>query len=143
MIREIVKDTEYLSIPCKTVTKLYAHVRQVIDDMLDTAMEYEESENCVGLAANQISSNLRIILCCLRDKGWTVMINPVITNKSKQTHPSTEGCLSLEGTRTVDRYNRVEAIYKTPAGKLKHEMFSGFDSNIVQHEIDHINGKLI
>ena len=71
-------------------------------------------------------------------------MNPVIVKKSKTTHMSEEGCLSLDGTRTVKRHDWVKVISIDPTtGKSMTNTFSGQLAVIVQHEIDHLNGKLI
>lgn len=150
MVREIVKDTEELSKKCTMVrdhkNKL---IKELIRDMLDTASYHAEDEEkgCVGLAANQVGAQVRVILCLLQKPDgtpvWTSMINPVITNHSKETYESEEGCLSLDGTRTVKRYTAIEVMYKTTMGRMITQRLSGLQAAIVQHEIDHLNGKLI
>lgn len=67
MVREIVKDTEKLSEKCKTVTpKQKTELAELIQDMRDTAAYYEDKMGCVGLAANQVGSDLRVILAKVR-----------------------------------------------------------------------------
>ncbi|MCM1224718.1 MAG: peptide deformylase [Lachnospiraceae bacterium] len=143
MVREIVKDTEVLSRKCKTVGKK-DDVSQVIQDLKDTAAAYEKSHDCVGLAANQIGYDKKVIICNLgHPKVWQVMINPVIAKASNGWHMSEEGCLSLEGVRTVKRHDEVLVIYKDERGKMQQNYCSGLTADIVQHEIDHLNGRLI
>lgn len=150
MVREIVKDTEKLQEKCKTVKKV-KDVRELIQDLRDTAEFHEEQDNCVGLAANQVGGDKRVIIVRVHPHGnynteklfWMPMINPVITNKSKTTIDSEEGCLSLEGVRTVKRYQSVEVMFTDVNGKIQRVEFYGFEACIVQHEIDHLNGKLI
>lgn len=151
MIREIVKDIKALQQSCKTVRKV-RDIQDVITDLIDTAQAYagEENGNCVGLAANQIGYDQRVIVGQLSMRvgsgvktGWVVMINPVIVDHSKTTYMSEEGCLSLEGTRTVKRWEKVKVMYKDTRNKMNTIIVSGFQAAIVQHEIDHLNGKLI
>ena len=119
--------------------------------MRDTAAAYEKSHDCVGLAANQIGYDKKVIIVRIHPHGnykgdklfWMIMVNPVITNKTKEVIDSEEGCLSLEGTRTVKRYNGVMVVYRDAKGKMQTSEFYGLEACIVQHEIDHLNGMLI
>lgn len=150
MIKEIVKDTVFLSRKCKPVTKK-DNIAEIIQDLKDTAAAYEESYDCVGLAANQIGYDKRVIIVRIHPHGnykedklfWVIMVNPVITNKTKEVIDSEEGCLSLEGTRMVKRHNGVLVVYKDIRGKMQSSEFYGLEACIVQHEIDHLYGKLI
>lgn len=144
MIREIIKDTEFLQIKCKSIGKDTPpeNVTQLIQDLRDTAIFHEEEDNCVGLAANQIASNLRVIAVKMND-SWEIMINSTIVKRGNLTHFSEEGCLSLEGIRCVKRYCNVTVLYKNEAGKQRKLQCSGLIADIVQHEIDHLNGKMI
>ena len=143
MVREIVKDTKKLSEKCITATSEHkTEVLELILDMRDTAAYYEDKMGCVGLAANQVGSDLRVILAKVRG-GWIDMVNPVITRHSKGVIESEEGCLSLEGVRTVKRWDAVEVIYRDHNNRSHKQAFTGFEACIVQHEIDHLNGKLI
>lgn len=141
MIKDIVKDPIFLSRKCKTANA--KEDEQWMADLLDTALHYKETKNCVGLACNQIGGDKRLIVVW---NGHTFfgLMNPVIVKKSKLTHMSEEGCLSLEGIRTVKRYNWVTVVSVDPTtGKAMTNTFRGQTANIVQHEIDHLNGKLI
>lgn len=151
MVREIVKDIEVLQKQCKTVRNI-KEVKEVIQDLIDTAQAHssEDTGNCVGLAANQIGYDQRVIVCQLtmataggNKVGWIAMVNPVIVDRSRSTWMSEEGCLSLEGVRTVKRYSSVKVMYKDTNNKMCTIVVSGFQAAIVQHEIDHLNGKLI
>lgn len=144
MIKDIVKDVETLSKKCRLVTKKdKEELVQLVQNMTDTAISYEEPEGCVGLAANQIGSNLRVILVKIYGT-WTPMVNPTIVNSSNSTFTSKEGCLSLEGMRTVKRHTWVDVIYTPPlSNKARKITATGEVAAIVQHEIDHLNGRLI
>ena len=143
MIREIVKDTEKLSEKCKTVTpKQKDELAELIQDMRDTTAYYEDKSGCVGLADNQIGSDLRVILAKVKG-SWIDMVNPVIARHGKGVIESEEGCLSLEGVRTVKRWGAVEVIYRDHNDHSHKQVFTGFEACIIQHEIDHLNGKLI
>lgn len=138
MIKDIVKDTEILS--QKSERFEFGKDDYLIQDMLDTAEHHKE--NCVGLACIQIGIPKRIILVRQNDK-FIPFINPIITQRSKETYKATERCLSLDGEREVKRHKGVKVIYTTKDKKTKCMAFSGFIAEIIQHEIDHLNGILI
>jgi len=137
MVREIVKDLEALKVPLKTATKADMHI---VTDLLHTAEFHQE--NCLGLAANQIGYDKRIIVVKMGE-GFVPFINPVITLKSKRTYMSCEGCLSLEGTKEVKRHNGIRLTWLDKNFKSHSEIFTGMTAIIIQHEVDHCNGKLI
>lgn len=150
MIKDIVKDVDFLSKKCKPVRK-GDNISEIIQDLRDTAAAYEKSHNCVGLAANQIGYDKDVIIVRIHPHGnykedklfWLVMVNPVITNRTREIIDSEEGCLSIEGTRTVKRNNGILVIYRDVKGKMQSSEFYGLEACIVQHEIDHLHGKLI
>lgn len=97
-----------------------------------------ESKNGVGIAAPQLGYNDCIIIV-----NDVVMINPTITAKSDETFKSEEGCLSLPNIKgKVNRSWEVTVEYENEDGECETEQFTGLDSAIVQHEIDHLNGVL-
>ena len=71
------------------------------------------------------------------------MINPVVIKKDGRKFVNNEGCLSLEGTRSVNRYSSVLVGYLDKSGKRIVKTFNGLLAIIVQHETDHLNGILI
>ncbi len=143
MVKEIIKDKELLSKLCKTAYK-GEELNQLIQDLKDSAKYYEKNakDGCVGLAANQIGSDLRVIICKIGN-NWKVMINPIIMKKSNTTRLSTEGCLSVEGHHTVKRYDGILVRYINENRKCVSEYYAGFNAIIIQHETDHLIGKLI
>lgn len=141
MIKDIVKDPIILTRKCKMANAV--EDRWLMIDLLDTAEHHRETDNCVGLACNQIGGDKRLIVAW-NGRAFFGLMNPVIVKKSKTTHMSEEGCLSLDGTRTVKRYDWVKVISIDPfTGKSMFNTFRGQLAVIIQHEIDHLNGKLI
>ena len=69
------------------------------------------------------------------------MINPVITKK-KEAFQTEEGCLSLDGVRPCTRYKEIEVDYLDQNFKKQHGTYTGWTAQIIQHEIDHLNGIL-
>lgn len=138
MIREIVKDENLLK--QKSTNFIFGEDEYLIEDMLDTANAHKY--RCAGLACIQIGIAKKIILVRQNDK-FIPFINPVIIKKSSKTFMAEEGCLSLDGIRTVKRHRSVKVMYSTVQGKRKVQEFNGFTAQIIQHECDHLNGVLI
>jgi peptide deformylase len=113
MVKDIVKDTDFLSGVCNHIA-VWKDDHQIITDLVDTADAYKET--CIGLASNQIGYKKRIIVIRKGD-DWLPLLNPVVKKHSKNMHNSSEGCLSLEGEREVMRYDWVTVIYQDQKGK--------------------------
>lgn len=144
MVREIVKDTEALSQKCEKITDI-RKAREIVKDLIDTATHNNEvnEKKCCGLAANQIGENVRVIIAQMPNGAFMPFINPVIVDHSKSTVMSTEGCMSLDGERTVERYERIAVMAQDMSGKFHRRVYGGFTAIELQHEIDHTNGILI
>lgn len=139
MVREIVKDIDVLQQKsCKT-DHTSEECKNVIRDLIDTAEEH--TDRCVGLSAIQIGVPLRVCVVFNGDE-FIPFVNPVITKRFGKKYIAEEGCMSLDGTRTVERFERIEIIRRTGNGFVK-KRFSGFMAEILQHELDHFDGKLI
>lgn len=137
MVREIKKGIEIFSekaLPAERSDVKYAK------DLLDTLKA--NSDICVGMAANMIGVNKRIAAVS-SGKSSFVLINPVITAHSEETYQASEGCLSLEGKRYVERYEWICVEYYDIKFKKQKQKFSGFTAQIIQHETDHFDGKVI
>ena len=112
---------------------------QTANDLLDTLKAHEEG--CVGMAANMIGINKRII--AFNDEGtYRVMMNPEIIRK-EGPFEAEEGCLSLAGTRKTERFQQIVVRYQTLTFKKQEKRFEGFTAQIIQHEVDHCEGILI
>ena len=111
----------------------------VADNLLDTLRA--NAERCVGMAANMIGVQKRIIV--FDDGGkYAEMFNPEIIAQSAPYNVE-EGCLSLSGTRKTVRYGKIKVRWQDRAFRVKIKTFTGFTAQIIQHEIDHTNGILI
>jgi peptide deformylase len=86
---------------------------------------------------------VRVVIAQMPDSKFRPFINPMIVSHSSKTIDSTEGCMSLKGTRTVKRYTSVTVMYQNLSGKWNKETFTNFTAIELQHEIDHTNGILI
>ena len=137
MIRELMHDPLFLAKPSEAAA---VDDLQIAKDLEDTLTAH--SEECVGMAANMIGESKRII-CFLDGLGYTTMLNPQIIKKEGMFETE-EGCLSLlGGPRKTKRYKKIKVQYQTKEFKTKIQTFSGWTAQIIQHEIDHINGILI
>lgn len=143
MVREIVKDEDKLTKSLKRVDKTEGKLaRDIIQDLIDTAEDF--GAECLGLAANQIGYDKRIIVARTGRGGeFKAMVNPIIIKASTRKIETREGCLSLEGERTAQRHVAVTVMYMDKNLKLQKTDLSGMAAVIVQHEIDHTNGILI
>ena len=136
MIQPIEKDTFFLSQPS---AEAIAEDVAVADDLLDTLKAH--AEECVGMAANMIGKNKRII--AFSDKGILYeMFNPIIIGR-EQPFEAEEGCLSLAGVRKVKRYRKIKILWMTRTFKPRVKNFEGWTAQIIQHEMDHLEGILI
>ena len=104
----------------------------------------------IGLAAPQVGVNKRIAVVGLpikqddEDYPLVLMINPVITNRSKETEIGEEGCLSLPDLRwEVERSLWIDVEWIDIRGRKIKKHITGFGAKVVQHEIDHLDGILI
>ena len=106
--------------------------------------ELTESENGIGLAANQIGINKRV--CVVNVKEPIVLINPRIVETSEEKFIFPEGCLSFPGKHIrTERFTEVTIETDNHEGKLSFSADSGdvndaFECACVQHEIDHLDG---
>ena len=111
----------------------------VAQDLLDTLLAHKDG--CVGMAANMIGVNKRII-AFESDGEYMVMFNPVIVRQSG-AYEAQEGCLSLSGVRKTRRYRTIKVQWQNEKLQTRLRTFSGFTAEIIQHEIDHCQGVLI
>ena len=113
---------------------------QTAVDLADTLRANRDI--CVGMAANMIGVNKRIIAFLVGPMVVT-MLNPKITKKAKGSYEAEEGCLSLSGTRKTVRYNEIEVEFCDLSFNKRKQTYSVFIAQIIQHEIDHCDGKVI
>ena len=136
MVREIMKDIEFLSRPSLSAT---IEDLSIAEDLLETLTAHKDG--CVGMAANMIGESKRIIAFENGDE-YMLMYNPEIV-KFSQPYMTEEGCLSLEGRRETKRYKSIKVKYMNEAFQPRFKTFTGWTAQIIQHEIDHCNGIII
>ena len=136
MVQQIMHDPLFLAQKSAPATKADL---QVGKDLQDTLKAHREG--CVGMAANMIGVKKNIIIV---NMGFfdVVMFNPVIVSKCG-AYETEEGCLSLSGIRKTTRYENIEVDYFDRNFNKKREKFSGFVAQIIQHEVDHLEGIII
>ncbi|WP_306569165.1 peptide deformylase [Faecalispora jeddahensis] len=136
MIREIMRDTAFLA--QKAEPAMLADL-PVAQDLLETLAVHRD--DCVGMAANMIGVNKRIIVFD-NEGSYMVMFNPEIVKKS-EPYEAEEGCLSLTGTRKAKRWKSVKVQYQNESFQTRFKTFTGWTAQIIQHEIDHCEGIII
>ena len=136
MIKPIVKDIFFLRRKAETATR---EDIQVGIDLQDTLRANREA--CVGMAANMIGVNKRVIIV---NMGFVdvVMFNPVLI-KEDTPYETEEGCLSLTGVRKTTRYENIEVEYLDMNWKKQRQKLTGWTAPISQHELDHLEGIII
>lgn len=132
----------------ETINSDYPELKKLLDDMFETMYASEG----VGLAAPQIGRNDRIVVIdadpvsennpeCAGRK--MVLINPVVEILDGEKMTRGEGCLSLPGlSENVTRIEHIKLQWEDENFTKHEEIISGFLARIVQHECDHLEGKL-
>ena len=135
----IVKDKSKLQSACEIVS-----VKEGEEIGVRLLHELRQSENGIGLAANQIGINKRV--CVINVKEPIVLINPKIVEKSKEQFVFPEGCLSFPDSKIqTQRHQDIVVTADNHDGKLSFSANSkdindAFECVCIQHEIDHLDG---
>ena len=143
-IREIRKEgDEILSKKCREVEEITDKILELGQDMLDTIYKYDG----IGLAASQVGILKRVIVYDIKyfeedEKPEPhILINPVITSRSKTMIEVEEGCLSFPDVyEKVLRHEKVTVEYMDTKGKKKKINAKDIEAVVLQHEIDHLDG---
>jgi peptide deformylase len=143
--RVLRKVSEDLPIP------LDGRARKDVNTLVEAFLQRNDA---LGLAAPQIGCNRRVIVFrnknfderewSKRDKDFDVLINPRITQTRGEIEKGEEGCLSCPEIKVeVARFPEIKVRACDAAGRKISKRYEGFLARIVQHEIDHLEGKLI
>ncbi|MFT4150761.1 MAG: peptide deformylase [Paracoccaceae bacterium] len=129
--------------PCEPVGEITPDLSQLADDMLVTMYDAPG----VGLAAPQVGVMKRLLVMdCAKTPDTPrplVLFNPEILWSSEELSTYEEGCLSIpDQYAEVERPAEVRVRWTDQTGAEQEEQFSGLWATCVQHEIDHLNGKL-
>ncbi|MDB6048155.1 MAG: def 2 [Pseudomonas sp.] len=152
MIREILKmgDERLLRIAPPVPESMFGtpELKALIDDMFETM----DSVGGVGLAAPQIGVDLQLVIFGFEHSErypeaeavpQTILLNPLITPLNPGMEEGWEGCLSVPGLRgVVDRYEHIRYEGFDPDGLSIQRTAHGFHARVVQHECDHLIGRL-
>ena len=136
MVQEICRDPLFLSLPSEPAGPEDLACAQ---DLLDTLAA--NRDRCVGMAANMIGVRRRIIVFDCEGAAM-LMLNPVLLHRDGP-YEAEEGCLSLDGTRPVRRWKRIRVQWQNLQFQTRIRTFSGWTAEIIQHEMDHLDGVLI
>lgn len=131
------------------VTKFDADLANLVDEMKKASIDWEkhrEHEFCVGLAAVQVDRLHKVVI--LRDnledksdQSFTAIINPKLIKTYGELEVDFEGCLSVRDIYVkVPRYPKVKIKAQDLDGEEFRMTVDGFQSRLLQHEIDHTNG---
>ena len=122
--------------------------QKFIDDMVETMKEYDG----VGLAADQVHASKQIAVLEVADNPrypekpkvpLTVLVNPKISPLTEELEDDWEGCLSIPDLRgTVPRYKSIRVQALDRSGKELDFIANDFHARVIQHEWDHLNGKV-
>ncbi|MDC1381101.1 peptide deformylase [Octadecabacter sp.] len=129
---------------CDPVDAFDKDLRALADDMLETMYDAPG----IGLAAPQVGvMNRMLVMDCVKDDlaaaEAMVLINPRVIDASTDLNVYDEGCLSIpDQYAEVERPARVKVEWSDLDGKTVQKEFDGLWATCVQHEIDHLNGKL-
>ena len=144
-IKEIITvPDEILKKVSNPIEKIGINEKKLIDDLFETMYH----SNGIGLAAVQVGILKRVLVVDVSSKNEKkqpmVLINPVIKNLSDEMSFYEEGCLSIPETFIeIERPKICEVEYIDEKGKKKNLKCDGLLSTCVQHEINHLDGKLI
>lgn len=137
MEKKIVRDVLFLSQVSKPASQEDLYLAK---DLQDTLLANRET--CVvGLAANMIGVQKRVIIFNLGLVPM-VMFNPVLLSYIGP-YETEEGCLSLTGVRSTTRYETITVSYRDSKWQEQTITLTGFPAQICQHELDHLEGRII
>ncbi len=125
----------------KSIAAVDGRIRKLVDDMLDTMYDAKG----IGLAATQIDVHERLIVIDVSEErdAPLVLINPELVWTSPQSHLNEEGCLSVPGVYDgVERFDAVHVAALDLAGKTRTIEADSLLAVCIQHEMDHLVGKV-
>ncbi len=125
----------------KPVADVSDEIRSIVDDMLETMYNAKG----IGLAATQVDIHQRIVVIDLSEEGNEphILINPSYVPIGHERSDLQEGCLSVPGFYEIlDRYSQVKLTALDRDGNEYTRDYEGLAAVCVQHELDHLEGKL-
>lgn len=150
MYKIVQAPSEILRTPAVPSNLTPEKLKKIIADMTKTLLDQKDPEG-VGLAANQVGLPYQIFLARFTTKKSEpirVFVNPKIVDHSEEIQEESknsplEGCLSVpKYYGVVKRWKTVKLEYQDENLKFQTENFEGFPAVVIQHEMDHLNGKI-
>lgn len=124
---------------CKPCTaKDMSTIAHRLKEAFNEAVNASQGYTVVGIAAPQVGLQKQAFYAF-----GDILFNPKILSKSSSVFDNEEGCLSVEGLYKVPRSRVIQLQWLDKSRTLRRYIFSGRDAAIVQHELDHLQGKLI
>ena len=132
-----------LSRKVKAVDVLPQKFNGFLEDMFETMYD----DDGIGLSANQVGLDMKFFIVDVshhyKDRGREVYINPEILESEGESTVE-EGCLSIPGVREkITRAEKIKLRYENLDREVKEEEFTGLYARVIQHEVDHLNGRYI
>lgn len=116
------------------------------DDLLRLTLDMLHTmfvNNGIGLAAPQTGNMINVIVVALPNESPIVLINPKIKSSSEEVFQFNEGCLSVPGYfENRKRPKEIVVEYQSIFGDATESAFDGLMAFVIQHEIDHLQGKV-
>lgn len=141
-IKNIIEDIDILRTKCETVKEVTDDIKKILNEMLEIMYQ----NGGIGLAANQVGIRKRIITIDLQTDGIKeplFLVNPKITWKSEEKIKMEEGCLSVPSCNApIERPAKIKLEYIDNYSKNHKIDADGLLARCVQHELDHLDGKL-
>ena len=115
-------------------------------EMLEKYISFSSRQhNCAGLAANQVSlDGIRIMerfFAIKKNRFWDIILDPRILKYTGKKEIKEEGCLTWIGKKfEVYRYPSIDVNYYDIKGNFIEDTIKGFEAQVFQHEVDHLNG---
>jgi peptide deformylase len=129
-----------LRMPAREVTSFDEDLQRLVTRM----RQLMQDARGVGLAATQIGILQRVFVFQKGEDDIVAVVNPTLTDLSDEVETDDEGCLSLQGvTMPIERHLRVTLEGKDPEGNTVRYELEGHPARVAQHELDHLDGKLI
>jgi peptide deformylase len=129
--------------PSFPVNRLRDAINDLMGDLIVTRLE----NDCAGLSAVQIGPHLRIVAVSPKlFYGFKILVNPQIVARSERMVTDHEGCMSIRHgvpRFQVSRHEFVQVHFMDRTGQMHDLRAEGFAARLIQHEIDHLDGKLI
>lgn len=140
-VKEIISDYNKLSDRCNEFDAVKGNT-EVQDIVLHLKNTIRANEGMLGLSANQIGYNKRIL--CLNFNGdIRSFVNPIITNV-EGLELSREKCHSIPNKEFIrSRHSKVDVTFQTPLGKIESVSLVGVAAKVFQHHLDHLDGLLL